>query len=118
MSRRPTIPLRVQRDVALSQAVCAISGQPFDDTPEGKPELEHRIPVGIDPARVTDPDNLQYVRADAHETKTKQDVKDIAKAKRLYNKHNGIETRRKRPIPNRGFDKRYTKKLDGSVVER
>ena len=118
MSGRPYISLKTRLQVALRQARCALTDQPFDDTPEGQPELEHPIPVGIDPDRAKDPENLQYVRADAHKPKTAQDVKDIAKAKRLYNKHNGIETRRKRPIPKRGFDKRFKQKLDGSVVER
>ena len=115
---RPYIPLGIRLQVALRQARCALTDQPFNDTPEGKPELEHPIPYAIDPDRAADPDNLQYVRADAHKPKTAQDVKDIAKAKRREKKHKGIQTRRKRSIPNRGFDKRYRKKLDGSVVER
>lgn len=48
------------------------------------------------------------------DAKTKRDIAAIAKVKRLQRGPRAS----KRPIPSRGFDKRFKKKLDGKVVLR
>jgi 5-methylcytosine-specific restriction protein A len=60
-------------------------------------------------------ENCQLLCWACHKVKTRQDVADIAKAKRLELRHNGI--RRESRMPGaRGS--RLKKKMDGTVVER
>lgn len=52
-----------------------------------------------------------------HKAKTKADVKKIAKVKRIQKKARG-ETKKKRKIAGRGFDKSKTRGFDGKVRDR
>lgn len=52
-----------------------------------------------------------------HKAKTKLDVGKIAKVRRIRKRAAG-ETKPKRKIAGRGFDKTKSKKMDGSVVRK
>lgn len=60
--------------------------------------------------------NLVPVLKDAHRVKTKQDVKDLAKARSVKARHIGIKQSRN-PLPF-GKGSRFKRKLDGTIVER
>ena len=49
--------------------------------------------------------------------KTKRDIANIAKVKRIQKKARG-ETRKKKQIPSRGFQKGLRKKMDGTVERK
>lgn len=69
-------------------------------------DFDHRVAVQLGGGN--DEGNIDAVHPICHRTlKTPGDVKAIAKAKRLFNKYNGIETRRKKPIPSRPFPKTH-----------
>ncbi len=60
--------------------------------------------------------NLVPVLKAAHREKTKQDVKDLAKARSVKARHIGIKQSRN-PLPF-GKGSRFKRKLDGTIVER
>lgn len=78
-----------------------------------KYHYDHRIPdqMGGDASL----DNCQLLCWACHKEKTKADVADIAKAKRIERRHLGI--RRESRMPG-ARSSRLKKKVDGSVVER
>lgn len=73
---------------------------------------DHFIPNKWEPGKPT-----QLLCKPCHKAKTKLDVKKIAKVKRIQKKARG-ETKKKRKITNRGFDKTKTKGFDGKVKDR
>lgn len=81
---------------------------------DGKPEIgEHFTPVAL--GNDQKPDCL--LCKPCADAKTKKDMGRIAKVKRLQKKAAG-ETKKKRPIQSRGFQKDVRKKMDGTVVSR
>ena len=113
--RREYIKLTDQLEAALRKTICSWCGTIIGGR-EGA-HLDHRDMVEI--SGDNSPDNLQWMHADpCHKEKTKLDAARLAKTKRQFNKHNGIETRRKKPINSRGFDKTKTRGFDGKVRER
>lgn len=62
--------------------------------------------------------NLQLLCLECNATKTIDDVKRIAKARRLRKREAGEHTPTKRPLRSRGFDKRLSKGFDGKVRVR
>lgn len=80
----------------------------------GEAEIaEHFTPVAM--GNDQKPDCLLCI--DCARAKTKRDVASIAKVKRIRKREAG-ETRKKKPIPSRGFDKTKTKGFDGKVRDR
>ena len=65
-------------------------------------DIEHIIPIALGGSN--EDDNLDIVHAKCHRFKTNDDVKVIAKAKRVEAKHKGF-ARPKGKIQSRGFDK-------------
>lgn len=53
-----------------------------------------------------------------HRNKTRGDVKRIAKAKRLHRSWFGEQKPKRKTIASRPFDRRWRKRMDGSVVPR
>lgn len=70
----------------------------------GDYDVEHRIPWAI--AYDDSDENLYVAHKDCHGVKTKQDVKVIAKVKRLAGETG--QNRQKKPIPSRPFSKGKT----------
>ena len=81
-------------------------------TSSGPFHADHHIPNAWEPGKPS-----QLLCIPCHKAKTKQDVKNIAKVKRIRKREAG-ETKKKRPIPGRGFDKTKTKGFDGKVRPR
>jgi hypothetical protein len=75
-------------------------------------EYDHWVPVALANTGKPDTALCKY----CHAIKTKRDVKAIAKAKRLSGETG--KNRRKAKIPSRGFDKRWRKRMDGTVERR
>lgn len=125
MSRRPdhipprkAIPVSVKRQVVMrSDGVCEALGcdQPACD-------LDHTIPVALGGENTAD--NIKALCREHHDAKTKLDVKMIAKADRQGGRSGQAKRRKDKPkmkgprIQSRGFDKRFKKKLDGTVVPK
>jgi len=80
--------------------ICGLTGEKIK---AGEPyEIEHRVPLAL--GGTNDDDNLYIVIPAAHREKTKDDVRKIAKVKRIEARLNGTRRERK-PIPSRGFEK-------------
>lgn len=95
-----------------SDGRCKICGEKIT----GPFEVEHRVPVAL--GGTNDPSNLEAVHPQpCHSSKTKADVKAIAKAKRLEKK-SSPETRKPATMKSRGFQKTLTKGFDGKVRPR
>lgn len=71
--------------------------------------------------------NLTHTFIKAHREKTKQDAKIIAKGRRIreriqeqkwYAESTAAPSRKTPQIRSRGFDRRYKRKMDGTVVKR
>lgn len=78
-------------------------------------EVEHIIPFAM--GGEDGGDNLAPAHIKCHSVKTKEDVKNVAKAKRREAKHLGIKAERGPAIPG---SKRsgWKRKLDGTIVRR
>lgn len=88
------------RIFAQHDGICGISGRKIGLNDEW--QIEHRIPWAIS---FDDSDeNLYPALTDPHKGKTRDDVKTIAKIKRIEARHNGTRRERK-PIPSRPFPK-------------
>ena len=122
MSRRPdhiparkAIPMDVRRAVrARSGGVCERS---WCDTPAR--DFDHDIPQALGGPDTVE--NIVHLCGECHHKKTKADVKVIAKADR-QGARSGQQARRAKgktaKIQSPGFNKRYRKKMDGTVERR
>lgn len=79
-------------------------------------ECDHVIAIGN--GGENRENNLAPLLLDKHREKTRQDVKTKAKIASTAKKHAGIRAKPKRPWPKRGFDKRFRKRMDGTVERR
>jgi len=91
---------------------CHICGLKIDGTREPW-DLEHIIPLALGGEDALG--NLAPAHRSCHQTKTKDDVRVIAKANRVRAKHNGA---RKRSTFPGSRDSRFKKKINGEVVQR
>lgn len=100
--------------IARQNNCCAICGREL----VGTIHMDHRIPFELWGA--DDADNIQAVHVACHQTKTRGDMKAIAKAKRLerFMETGRHRNRKSRPIQSRGFDKSLRKRMDGTVERR
>ena len=100
--------------IAICEAhgwICHLTGIKIDPVRD-KWEIEHIVPLAGGGEDVDE--NCAPVLAWAHKEKTVQDVKRIAKGKRVREKHLGARKSRSRPIPG---SKRsgVRKRMDGTV---
>jgi len=77
------------------------------------PHIDHIVPLFL--AGTEDDDNLAVICPECHKGKNKTEAKVRGKIRRLSGMN---KTRKKKKIQSRGFDRRFKKKLDGSVVKR
>lgn len=100
---------RRARIFAAHGGICGISGRKIG--PDDEWQVEHRIPWAIS---FDDSDeNLYPALTDPHKEKTRKDVKDAAKCKRMGGEKGQAARRAKRGyslIQNRGFEKPKEKK--------
>lgn len=94
--------------------LCHICGEVIDMDTQ-KMEVEHVIPIAL--GGRDDWPNLRPAHRACHAAKTKTDVRQIAKAKRVSKKHTG-EFRPPRRIVPGSKASRFQKKLDGTVILR
>ena len=107
MNRKPTLPLRKLALFEREGGVCHICsvkiqvGQPWD--------VEHVIPFALGGA--DDESNMQPAHKICHAPKTVDDVRRIAKAKRMAAKHVGIKKQSK-------WQTKFKRKVNGKTVLR
>lgn len=89
---------------------CAITGKKLG--PADKYDFDHIIPLAMGGRHAES--NLQIVERSAHREKTKQDVADLAKARRIAMKHTGIWPQSKARLKGRGFQKTRPEWQSGS----
>lgn len=104
-----------RRDVLQAHAYrCHICGEEINPVREAW-EVEHIIPFAL--GGNDDPSNWAPAHCDCHKTKTKTDVTQIAKAKRVKKKHEGTFRESRNQVPgskNTGLKKM----LNGAVIDR
>lgn len=107
------IPPRVKlRVFEAYKGRCGISGRKI--TPADKWDCDHIIAL-VNGGKNRE-SNLQPAIKAEHKKKTAQDVAQKAKTERIRKKHLGIETKSKGF--GGGFNTRFKKRLDGTVVDR
>lgn len=94
---------------------CHICGQKIDGTREAW-EVEHPIMHAMGGSDKEEDLRPAHKRG-CHLEKTKQDLADLAKAKRRHARHIGAKAPSRNPLPG-GRNSRWKIKMDGSVVER
>jgi 5-methylcytosine-specific restriction protein A len=110
--RRMT-PKRRAAIFAAHEGVCHICEGVIDGTREAW-EVEHIIPLEI--SRDDSDGNLAPAHVKCHRVKTKADVRDISKCRRVAQKYKG-ERRPKGDIPGSKSSK-WKRKLDGTIERR
>ena len=112
--RRPLTPRQKAEVLARQNNCCALCG----DELTGAVEWDHTRARGLLGTECTS--NFQALHVSCHKIKTRDDVKRIAKAKRLerFMQTGRHRNRKSRPIQSRGFDKRFRKRMDGTVERR
>ena len=81
-------------------------------------EFDHILPLALGGA--DEPGNLQPLHPACHKEKTAQDLKRIAKADRMARVLEEGRGRKRRgpPLESKPFDKRFRRRLDGTVERR
>lgn len=102
----------------LHQGRCHICGLKIDGVKEAW-EIEHVIPreLYLNPKDADTDENMMLAHAKCHKNKTKKDIANIAKAKRVNAKHNGLNSKTKVPFLF-GKNSPWKKCFDGTVVNR
>ena len=111
MTRRYLTANELRLMLERQQGLCAAPGC----MSEGPFEADHSTPHAWDDKK---PDQLLCI--ECHRTKTKADIKKIAKVKRIAGGRTQYDKRQERGsrLQSRGFDKSLSKKMDGSVVRK
>ena len=91
------------------KGICWLCGEPIKAGETW--HVEHKLPLCLGGSN--DDDNLGPAHADCNASKAAKEVRALGKIRRLIK---GKTPKRK--IPSKPFDKRFTKRFDGSVVER
>lgn len=94
--------------------ICHICGVKIDGTRE-RWDLDHIIALAV--SYDDSEDNLAPAHIDCHKSKTREDVKSIAKSNRVRAKHQGAWRKKKSPLP-AGKGSKWKKTIDGRVVLR
>lgn len=103
---------RIKRDAFVrAKGLCEDCGSRLT---VGKFHYDHDTPDALGGSNLLD--NCRVLCVGCHGSKTSQiDVRRIAKAKRVYNKHNGIKKPSRFPGSR---DSKFKRKMDGTVVFR
>ena len=102
IQKRKVLTRKRKLELMVEHPRCFLCGEKLgslDDT-----DFDHPVPLEMGGSN----EMLPVHRKPCHQEKTKQDIKNIAKAKRLGKKHRG-ETKPKKKIPSRPFQKRKDK---------
>lgn len=115
MTRRRSISTRERaRLFALHGGICYLCKGKIDGTREAW-EIEHETPLSMG-GEDTD-ENRLLAHTKCHRAKTKQDMGNLAKAKRNEARHTGARATPRAIIPGSKAS-RFKKKLNGEVVWR
>lgn len=103
---RKSISAKARKAFLAKNGVCSLCGGMINPVKEGW-QIEHTTPLALGGA--DDATNWTAVHAKCHLSKSRQDVKDIALAKRRETKNLGASPPPRRPIQSQGFPKSGTK---------
>ncbi|CAN7304835.1 HNH endonuclease [Phenylobacterium sp. LjRoot164] len=82
--------------------------------------IDHRIPLEL--GGLHEPSNWQALCTDCHKGKTREDIRQIAKARRIRKRASEgaapSRLRSGRALQSAGFDKSKSKKFNGAIVPR
>ena len=112
MTRRMSTSRRA-RIFTAADGVCHLCGQTIDGTREAW-DVEHVVPYAL--TRDDSDDNLRPAHRSCHAAKTREDVGQIAKAKRVAAKHTGAHRPRASLPGSKGS--KWKRKIGGAVVPR
>ena len=112
MTRRMSTSRRA-RIFEASGGICHICGQAIDGTRE-RWDVEHIVPYAL--TRDDSEKNLAPAHVSCHAGKTKKDVAQIAKAKRIAAKHQGAWKPQSTIPGSKGSA--WKRKLDGTTIRR
>lgn len=112
MARRMSTSRR-KRIFDAAQGVCHLCGLRIDGAREAW-DVEHVVPYAL--TRDDTDANLRPAHKSCHATKTRADLGQIAKAKRVAAKHSGAWKAKARLPGSRGG--RWKRKINGTVIER
>lgn len=96
--------------------ICHICGQKIDGARE-RWDIEHVIPLAMGGDEDRGSLNLKPAHVKCHGAKTREDKKQIAKAKRMEQRGAGISRHSRNPLPG-GRASKWKKKINGEVVPR
>jgi 5-methylcytosine-specific restriction protein A len=102
MTPRRTISAKARKTFLVKNGACSLCGGVIDPKREAW-QIEHTIPLAMGGA--DDATNWTAVHAKCHKAKTRQDVKNIAQAKRRETKHLGATAPPRRQIRSAPFPK-------------
>ena len=113
MSRRRSISRTERvRIFEAAQGICHICGEAIDGTRD-RWDVEHVVPLNL--GGDDHGDNLQPAHERCHKGKSKDDARNLAKAKSVHSKHIGARPNPTRPIP--GSRNHHLKRKIGGGVE-
>lgn len=101
---------------ALHSGICHLCEGKIDGTREAW-EIEHIVPVALIGRAAETDENRKPVHSKCHKAKTRQDVANIARAKRREARHIGAKAASRTPLPC-GKASPWRKKISGEIVRR
>ncbi len=104
---------RVYLSILHSQRLCCGCGCGVKLTRVEGYQFDHVTALALGGA--DSPENLRAVRVPCHKEISAVDIRMIYKANRQHKAWLGIKKRRFRKIESHGFDKRWRKRIDGTV---
>jgi len=116
LTSRRVIPERVKREILDEQGWCCFAcHQPVS---RDQIDVDHRTPLALGGS--DDETNWVALCRPCHKQKTRADVKAIRKADRARRMHQEGKSRQRRgrPMHGKGFDRRWRKRMDGTVEWR
>lgn len=99
---------------AQHEGRCHLCGQKIDGVRE-RWEVEHVIALELGGSDT--PDNWAPAHVQCHKVKTRQDMADIGRARRVHAKHIGAKAPSRRPLPG-GRNSKWKIRMDGTIVPR
>jgi 5-methylcytosine-specific restriction endonuclease McrA len=99
--KRKTLSKTAKLRIIMERHWCRLCGKPLGDLDDL--DWDHVIPLALGGTQTED--NFEPVHKACHKIKTREDVRQISKAKRIIERRNG-QRKPRRKIPSRPFQKK------------
>jgi hypothetical protein len=116
--RRKLTPSQKAEIMAEQGGACYACSEPLEDG-DDPTEYDHVLALALGGADTVE--NICAMHRSCHrghDGKTSRDIRMVRKADRQGKAHRGEKKRKGRALQSRGFDKRFRKRMDGTVVRR